>query len=150
MQSFIATTLVWIVAQLGYGGALPPPRVQIVAPAQLMEIAAAGDPSIQDFIDQHNANLGGLYIPGSGTIYLPQDFNFHAFDDKVTLVHEMVHYAQDRLGIRGPASGLESQAYEIQYRWRDGNQGANRTGTANDTISTGGSGTRQVHTFGNR
>ena len=117
MYAFISGALLWVTAQFGYDGALPAPVVQRASEAQMVQVAAATDPSMRDHIRDHGLRLGGLYIPDSDKIYLLDRLDLDDPRHQSVLVHELVHYVQDQLGVTGPAEQLEAQAYALQERW---------------------------------
>jgi len=117
MYAFIAGALLWVTAQFGYDHALPAPTVQWATEAQMIQVAAATDPSAREYIREHGLRLGGLYIPDADKIYLLQGLDLDDPRDRSVLVHELVHYVQDQLGVTGTSAQLEAQAYALEAQW---------------------------------
>ena len=117
MYAFISTALIWVTAQFGHAGPLPPPTVQWATEAQMIQVAGATDPDSRQWIRDHGLRLGGLYIPDADKIYLRQGLDMDDPRHRSVLVHEIVHYVQDQLGVAGTPQQLEAQAYALQERW---------------------------------
>ena len=117
MYVFIASALVWVSAQFGHDGALPAPIVQWASEAQMVRVAGATDPDAREWIREHGLRLGGLYIPDADKIYLLEGLDMDDPRHRSVLVHEIVHYVQDQLGVTGTPQQLEAQAYALQERW---------------------------------
>ena len=117
MYAFIASALVWIAAQFGHPGSFPAPNVQFASESRMIGAAATADPRIRDLAAAHRGTLGGLYLPDSDTIYLRREIDLDNPEHQAILVHELVHYVQDQLGIAGSVDTLEAQAYALQERW---------------------------------
>lgn len=151
VDQFIAAALVWISAQMSYGAPPPAPPVAMVQPAVLEQMAAATVPGADAFIESGAGGPAGLFDAASGTIYLPDDFDLAQLEDRATLVHELVHYVQVQAGMSGlPDSALESQAYDLEYRWRDTGAADMPAGTVRVRVESrgaGATGSREVKTF---
>ena len=117
MYAFISTALIWVTAQFGHAGPLPAPTVQWATEAQMIQVAGATDPAAREWIRDHGLRLGGLYIPDADKIYLLQGMDLDDPRHRSVLVHELVHYVQDQLGVAGTTQQLEAQAYALQERW---------------------------------
>lgn len=117
MYAFISGALLWVTAQFGHVGALPAPIVQMASEDQMVRVAAATDPSMRDYIRDHGLRLGGLYIPDSDKIYLLDRLDLDDPRHQSVLVHELVHYVQDQLGVTGSTEQIEAQAYALQEQW---------------------------------
>ncbi len=117
MYSFISGALLWVIAQFGSSGVLPAPIVQWASQQQMVQVAAATEPSMRDYIRDHGLQLGGLYIPDADKIYLRDGLDMDDPRDQSVLVHELVHYVQDQLGVTGTTEQLEAQAYALQDQW---------------------------------
>ena len=117
MYVFIASALVWVSAQFGHDGSLPAPTVQWASEAQMIRVAGATDPDAREWIREHGLRLGGLYIPDADKIYLLEGLDMDDPRHRSVLVHEIVHYVQDQLGVTGTPQQLEAQAYALQERW---------------------------------
>jgi hypothetical protein len=60
----------------------------------------------------------GAYEARSRTIYLRDDWNSRNASDVSVLVHELVHYLQDRAALHFDCSALREEiAYNAQQRW---------------------------------
>jgi hypothetical protein len=65
-----------------------------------------------------NSNVEAFYNSLTRTIYLPHGWNADTPRDVSMLVHEMVHYVQDRTGMRFACAGeRERMAFDAQERW---------------------------------
>ena len=117
MYSFIATALVWVLAEFGHAGALPAPTVQWATQQEMVQVAGATNPDSREYIRRHGLRLGGLYIPDADKIYLREGLDLNDPRHKSILVHEIVHYVQDQLGVQGSVEQLERQAYALQEKW---------------------------------
>ena len=117
MYAFISTALIWVTAQFGHTGPLPNPTVQLASEAQMIQVAAATDPESRQWLRDHGLRLGGLYIPDADKIYLLEGLDMDDPRHRSVLVHELVHYVQDQLGVTGTPQQLEAQAYALQERW---------------------------------
>ena len=117
MYAFISGALLWVTAQFGYQGALPAPFVQRATQAEMVQVAGATDPSARQHIRDHGLRLGGIYIPDSDKIYLLERLDLDDPRDQSILVHELVHYVQDQLGVSGTPEQMETQAYALQDQW---------------------------------
>jgi hypothetical protein len=117
MYAFISSALLWVTAQFGYDGALPAPIVQWASQAQMVQVAGATDPAAREYIRDHGIRLGGLYIPDSDKIYLLESMDMDDPRHQSVLVHELVHYVQDQIGVAGTTEQLETQAYALQDQW---------------------------------
>lgn len=117
MYAFISSALIWVTAQFGHTGALPAPIVQWASQAEMVQVAGATDPEAREYVRAHGVRLGGLYLPDADKIYLREGLDLDDPRHQSVLVHELVHYVQDQLGVVGTADQLEAQAYALQERW---------------------------------
>ena len=117
MYVFISSALIWVTAQFGYDSGLPSPYVQWATEAQMVRVAGANDPSARQHAREQGLRLGGMYIPGSNSIYLLEGLDLDDPRHQSILVHELVHYVQDQLGVTGTTQQIEAQAYALQEQW---------------------------------
>ena len=117
LYSFISGALLWVIAQVGPSGPLPAPTVQWASQEEMVRVAAAADPAMRNHIRDHGLRLGGLYLPDRDKIYLLDSLDLDDPRHQSILVHELVHYVQDQLGVTGTVQQLEDQAYALQERW---------------------------------
>jgi len=117
MYVFISGALLWVTAQFGYHDTLPSPYVQWATEAQMVQVAGATDPSARQHIREQGLHLGGMYIPDSDNIYLLKGLDLEDPRHQSILVHELVHYVQDQLGVTGTTEQIEAQAYALQEQW---------------------------------
>jgi hypothetical protein len=113
MEPLLNVIALWLSLTLALPAVPGHPEVRHVPPPQLVEIhtgAAAG--SYED------RQVVGAYDPLSQTIFLRDDWDSRNPADVSVLVHELVHYLQDRAALRFEcAAEREALAYEAQQRW---------------------------------
>ncbi len=101
-------------AEMGVSGAIPNPPIRFL-PQE--EIAAQA-------CDNGCSNVHGWFSYKDHIVYLALDGDIYGnMYDRSILLHELVHYIQDRQGTPRMQNecktwkAREAQAYEIQYRW---------------------------------
>ena len=114
-MDIVAVLMAWAVAHSGYSAAPDLPRIEFL-PTQAF---------IEQVCPQHaQCTVKGYYADGSQTIVLHESLrdlkrNRRA---RAMLVHEIVHYLQDRSGRWGPKTcqswiEREREAYRVQLRY---------------------------------
>jgi hypothetical protein len=102
--------LAWIAAQTGLT-MVEPPRVQLVTPVQMTEVALGPSAAL-------NPQLRALYSQKNATIYLRANWNAVTVRDQSELVHELVHHFQNAHNLQYECSGArEKLAYDLQLNW---------------------------------
>jgi hypothetical protein len=91
----------------------PLPKVIYFAPSRLNDMTQPDTPPTQ------RARIVAAYYPGSDALALPDAIDTSDPVQQSTIVHELVHYLQDRSGDReGWCPGaVEREAYDIQRQW---------------------------------
>jgi uncharacterized protein DUF6647 len=113
VSALIASLLAWIAAATGYAVPPAPPEVRLVPHEVIKGAMCAGE----------ECAIGAMYQPGRDLIYLDERLEPAANDfDAAVLLHELVHWVQDRSG-RFPDRdcrtrvAAEREAYTLQAAW---------------------------------
>ena len=113
MEALINVITLWLALTSGLPSAPEYPRVRHLPAEQFARIVP----------DAEVANGGehallGLYDSRSKTIVLRDDWDSRNPADVSVLVHELVHYLQDRASLSYECAGQrEALAYDAQQRW---------------------------------
>ncbi len=117
LTRLIAELLYAVQVLTGYPGPAEAPRVEFVPHLQLEQMACEG-----------RCDIRGWY-PGGSTIYLDDRLDpIDSVWDRSILVHEIVHYVQERAGAFGQLPTCrrwlerEDQAYALQRQWLRANR----------------------------
>ena len=112
ITQLISDLLYAVQALAGYSAPVQTPAVEFVPHLTLEEMACEG-----------HCDIRGWYA-GGGTIYLDDHLDpANNLWDRSIVVHEMVHYLQDRAGAFGAVPTCrrwierEEEAYAVQRRW---------------------------------
>jgi uncharacterized protein DUF6647 len=113
MSALIPSLLAWIAAATGYAVPAALPEVRLVPHQVIRGAICAGQ----------ECAVGAMYRPGDDVIYLDERLAPAANDfDAAVLLHELVHWVQDRSG-RVPDRdcrtrvAAEREAYTLQAAW---------------------------------
>ncbi|MCC5795709.1 MAG: hypothetical protein JJU48_00105 [Methylophaga sp.] len=115
MHDWLPSLLLWIVAVTAYDDPPQLPEIIPISQQQLIEILCHGE----------NCPALAYYDPGSQTIFHDQRLDFDAdLNARSFLVHELVHYLQDKQGLIDISSMsceqrmlLEREAYLVQGKF---------------------------------
>lgn len=113
MEPLINILTLWLSLILSLPAPADHPRVEYVMPQRLAALrhGAVGSGGREQAIM-------GVYDGVSKTIFLRADWDSRSPSDVSVLVHELVHYMQDRASLRFECAGArEAQAYDAQQRW---------------------------------
>jgi hypothetical protein len=111
MDQFVAALLAWAVANSGYEAPLRPPAIEY----RSEEFFAAACPA-----EAVHCATRGFYVDGTATIILHDSHrDLSEVRARAMLVHEIVHYLQDRSGRWGDRTcqswvEREHEAYRLQ------------------------------------
>ncbi len=113
MEPLINAIVLWLSLNFALPLATEQPRVAYVSPDRLMVIRNGGLAG-----QAPDRTVLGAYDSRSRTIHLRDDWDSRSAADVSVLVHELVHYLQDRavLQFECPAA-REASAYAAQERW---------------------------------
>jgi hypothetical protein len=113
MEALMHTIMLWLSLTFALPSADEVPHIRHVPPQRLAALhfgAAVGQGREQGIL--------GAYDARSRTIFLREDWNSRNVADVSVLVHEVVHYLQDRAsGAYECAAAREAVAYEAQHLW---------------------------------
>jgi hypothetical protein len=109
MKSVIAAMLLWIGANTSYDVDLVSPHIELLPKAELE----------QKYSEQKiYGELHGFYSAETNTIYLPDTFNIHDAWQKGVLLHELIHYVQDKNNLKVQCyKEYEREAYPLQQKY---------------------------------
>lgn len=110
MDPLVTALLIWIASQLGC--ATPePPHIERVAAQRMAEMLYQGNPP-------PDATVVALYDKGQRVVYLAEDWRADRITDRSTLLHELVHHAQEAACMAYPCpAAREKLAYHLQAQW---------------------------------
>lgn len=113
MEALINVLTMWLSLTLSLPAPDDHPKVHYVMPPRLAALrygAPAGS--------NEEPQIMGAYDGHSKTIFLRADWDSRSSLDVSVLVHELVHYMQDRASADFECAGArEAQAYAAQQRW---------------------------------
>lgn len=114
MDQFIAATLIWLAGQMGVPPYIEPPPIAYLTRDELRERSRHGNELGTRY------SIGGMYNSRDDVVYLPTTFELSDPYQQSILVHELVHYLQDRHTIHYPCrASYEEQAYRLQAVWME-------------------------------
>ena len=109
MKELLTAIMLWITANFDLPAVDHHPGIEFAAPGTLAELRPGGS-AIDEVV--------AIYLDGTGTIYLPRDWEGGTAADLSVLVHEMVHHLQNGAGTRYACpQEREKLAFEVQERW---------------------------------
>lgn len=116
MTELMMTLLLWISAHTGYAIPADLPKIKFGTGAELSHLICGGEsPSCKE------REFWGAYDPRTETVYLRNDWSRQK-ERLGDLVHELVHYLQDKNGRKFPCRGAaEYEAYTIENKWYEEN-----------------------------
>ena len=113
LEPAVVTGLIaWIVGRTGWANQ-DPPSIRFVTPSQLLKIYHVGDEDVLN-----DVGLKALYLIGTHTVYLPENWNQNDLLDRSVLLHELVHHLQQLNNVKAAClAAREPQAYDLQIEW---------------------------------
>jgi hypothetical protein len=113
MEPLISVIILWLSLTFAFPTAPERPQVRHVPPQHLTSIRFGGVVGAG-----HDQNVLGAYDARSQTVFLRDDWDSRNAADVSVLVHELVHFLQDRASWSYECPGeREALAYEAQQRW---------------------------------
>lgn len=121
MKDLILAAMLWASNATGLPLADEPPKVILRSPCHILRIMA--DEPLSNAQCQRIMTSGpysyALYDPDRQVIVLPRSWSRNSAYDMSVLIHETVHYLQDKAGLMDDAScaAIEGPAYKAQFKW---------------------------------
>ena len=113
MEPLINAITLWLSLNFALPLVTDHPRILLVPSQRLVAIRYGGMTGRAP-----DSSVLGAYDARSRTIYLRSDWNSRNASDVSLLVHELVHYLQDRAGLTFDCpEAREAPAYAAQGRW---------------------------------
>ena len=113
MEALINVITLWLALTSGLPSAPEYPQVRQLPAEQFARIVPGAEVA-----NGGERTLLGLYDSRSKTIVLRDDWDSRNPADVSVLVHELVHYLQDRASLSYECAGQrEALAYDAQQRW---------------------------------
>lgn len=113
MEPLLNAIMLWLSLNFALPLPIDQPLIRHVAPDRLVAIRNGGMAGRAS-----DRSVLGAYDARSRTIYLRDDWDSRNAADVSVLVHELVHYLQDRATLQFECPGVrEASAYDAQQRW---------------------------------
>ena len=111
MEALMSVIMLWLSLTFDLPVASEYPHVRFVEPPQITALHSG-------VLAAREHTIIGIYDSRSRTIFLRDDWDSRNVADVSVLVHELVHYLEDRVSLRHEcAGGREALAYDAQQRW---------------------------------